>query len=128
MAFAHHSASACQGSDKGDDGPFPRSPETAVMQGKVRGVRDPRLLGPRWTRLPAPVELSEPAAAGDRGATAEPRNGSLREILEERIRDPRTAARPLASLTNALARLEVEEQGRAAKQLHPSARHAHART
>src|SRR6266516_1371363 len=28
-----------------------------------------------------------------------------------RIRDPRTAARDLASLTNALARLEVEEQG-----------------
>jgi hypothetical protein len=47
---------------------------------------------------------------GDRGATAEPHNRSLREILEARIRNPRTAARDLASLTNALARLEVEEQ------------------
>jgi len=37
--------------------------------------------------------------------------GSVREILEARIRDPRTAARDLASLANALARLEVEEQG-----------------
>jgi hypothetical protein len=55
-------------------------------------------------------ERSEPAAAPDRGLTAEPRNGSLREILEARIRDPRTAARDLASLTNALARLEVEER------------------
>jgi hypothetical protein len=34
----------------------------------------------------------------------------VREILEARIRDPRAAARDLASLTNALARLEVEEQ------------------
>lgn len=41
----------------------------------------------------------------------QPHNGSVREILEARIRDPRTAARDLASLTNALARLEVEEQG-----------------
>jgi hypothetical protein len=55
-------------------------------------------------------ERGEPAGADDRGPTAEPHNGSLRDILEARIRDPRTAARDLASLTNALARLEVEEQ------------------
>jgi hypothetical protein len=30
---------------QGDDGPFPRSLEHAVMQGKVRGVRDSRPLG-----------------------------------------------------------------------------------
>jgi hypothetical protein len=55
-------------------------------------------------------ERSEPAGAADQVEQAEPHNGSLREILEARIRDPRTAARDLASLTNALARLEVDEQ------------------
>jgi hypothetical protein len=55
-------------------------------------------------------ELSEPARAGDLGGTAEPHEGSLREILETRIRDPRTSARDLASLTNALDRLKVAKQ------------------
>jgi len=32
----------------------------------------------------------------------------MREILEARIRDPKTSARDLASLSNALAKLEVE--------------------
>jgi len=41
---------------------------------------------------------------------AQPRTGSMRELLEARIRDPRTSARDLASLTNALARLHDEEQ------------------
>jgi hypothetical protein len=35
--------------------------------------------------------------------------GSTREILEARIRDPRTPARDLASLANALARLTTDE-------------------
>jgi transposase-like protein len=56
-------------------------------------------------------EPGEPAGAADRVEKAEPHNRSVREILEERIRDPRTAARDLASLTNALARLEAKEQG-----------------
>jgi hypothetical protein len=34
MAFAHHPASACQGVQDGDDGPFVRPLERAVMQGK----------------------------------------------------------------------------------------------
>lgn len=36
--------------------------------------------------------------------------GSLREILQARIHDPNTSARDLASLANALARLEDEKQ------------------
>jgi hypothetical protein len=36
--------------------------------------------------------------------------GSLRELLEARIRDPKTSARDLASLSNALARLPAEQQ------------------
>jgi hypothetical protein len=42
---SHHSASALPGVRPGDDGPFPRSLEQAVVQGKVRGVRDSRPLG-----------------------------------------------------------------------------------
>ncbi len=71
----------------------------------------PSLVARHHARAKRERELSEPAPAGDRGASAEPHNGSVREILEARIRDPRTAARDLASLTNALARVEVEEQG-----------------
>jgi len=33
----------------------------------------------------------------------------MRELLEARIRDPKTSARDLASLTNALARLQEEQ-------------------
>ena len=41
--------------------------------------------------------------------SARPINGSLSEILDARIRDPKTPARDLASLTNALSRLNKEE-------------------
>ena len=41
--------------------------------------------------------------------SARPINGSLGEILDARIRDPNTPARDLASLTNALSRLNKEE-------------------
>ena len=70
----------------------------------------PSLVARHQARAKRARELSERAPGGDRGASAEPHNCSVREILEARIRDPRTAARDLASLTNALARLEVEEQ------------------
>lgn len=55
-------------------------------------------------------EPNEPARGRDRGLTAEPHTGSMREILEARIRDPKTSARDLASLMNALARLDAEEE------------------
>jgi hypothetical protein len=56
-------------------------------------------------------ELSDRTAGPDLGLTSEPQNGSMREILEARIRDPKTSARDLASLTNALARLQEEAPG-----------------
>ena len=56
-------------------------------------------------------ELSDRPQGLDLGLTGEPPNGSMREILEARIRDPKTSARDLASLTNALARLQEEQQG-----------------
>jgi hypothetical protein len=49
----HHGV-GLPGVQEGDDGPFPLSLEHAVMQGKARGVRDPRPLGPGWTSLPFP--------------------------------------------------------------------------
>ncbi len=58
----------------------------------------PSLVARHHARAKRERELSEPAPAGDRGASAEPHDGSVREILEARIRDPRTAARDLASL------------------------------
>ena len=48
-------------------------------------------------------ELSEPVCASEPGVNAEPHSGSLREILEARIRDPQTSARDLAALTNTVA-------------------------
>jgi hypothetical protein len=42
MANAYHQRIGLPGVRQGDDGPFPRSLEHAVMQGKVRG-------GPRFT-------------------------------------------------------------------------------
>lgn len=53
--------------------------------------------------------LSEPAPGHDPALTADRHSGSMRELLEARIRDPRTSARDLASLANALARLDAEE-------------------
>jgi hypothetical protein len=56
-------------------------------------------------------ERSEPAGAADRVKKAEPHNRSLREILEARIRDPKTAARDLASLTKRLAAWKWRSSG-----------------
>jgi hypothetical protein len=52
MALAHPSGVGLPGVREGHDVPFPRSLGHAVMQGKVRGVRDSRPLGRGWTRLP----------------------------------------------------------------------------
>jgi len=41
--------------------------------------------------------------------TAEPHTGSMRELLETRIRDPKTSARDLAALVNSLAKLDGED-------------------
>jgi hypothetical protein len=44
----------------------------------------------------------------DLGLSGEPHTGSMREILEARLRDPRTSPRDLASLANAIAKLDAE--------------------
>jgi hypothetical protein len=53
-------------------------------------------------------EANEPARGHDRGVTADTHSGSIREILEARIRDPKLSARDLASLANALVKLDEE--------------------
>lgn len=55
------------------------------------------------------------AGVSERRLSVEPQTGSVREILEARIRDPRTSARDLASLINAQARLDADEQPSAAE-------------
>jgi hypothetical protein len=64
-------------------------------------------------------EANEPARRRDVGLSADPHEGSMRELLEARIRDPRTSARDLASLMNALAKLK-EGQKRAGSDGQPS--------
>jgi hypothetical protein len=70
----------------------------------------PSLVARHVARAKRAREPSDRRQEPDLGLTAEPHNGSMREILEARIRDPRTSARDLASLTNTLARLKEEEK------------------
>ena len=79
----------------------------------------PSLVARHVARAKRVRELREPAGGSNPGLTADPHEGSMREILEARIRDPRTSARDLASLTNALAKLK-EEQKRAGSDGQPS--------
>lgn len=44
------------------------------------------------------------------GPAVDPHPGSMREVLEARIHDPRTSARDLAALINALAKLDEEQR------------------
>jgi hypothetical protein len=60
-------------------------------------------------------------AEDHRGEPIESGSVSIREILEARIRDPKTSARDLASLVNALARLETLENPTPA--LNPQSQH-----
>ena len=71
----------------------------------------PSLVARHVARAKRARELSDSTQEPDLGPTAELDNGSTREILEARVRDPRTSARDLASLTNALARLKEEKRG-----------------
>jgi hypothetical protein len=54
-------------------------------------------------------ELRELEQVAQADRSNRPIEGSMREILEARIRDPKTPARDLASLSNALARLIADE-------------------
>jgi hypothetical protein len=69
----------------------------------------PSLVARHVARARRARALSDRTPEPDPSLTAEPHNGSMREILEARIRDPRTSARDLASLTNSLAHLKEEE-------------------
>ena len=79
----------------------------------------PSLIARHVARARRSREPGEPVHERDPGVTAEPHAGSMRELLEARIRDPKTSARDLASLTNALDRLPDEEQ----QSCHPSLQH-----
>jgi len=69
----------------------------------------PSLVARHVARAKRAREPGDRGQDADLGLSAAPQNGSMREILEARIRDRRTSARDLASLTNALARLKEEE-------------------
>src|SRR5438876_732846 len=79
----------------------------------------PSLIARHVARARRSREPGEPVHGRGPGVTAEPHAGSMREILGARIRDPKTSARDLASLTNALDRLPDEEQ----QSCHPSLQH-----
>jgi hypothetical protein len=55
-------------------------------------------------------ELSDRTQEPDLVLASEPHTGSIREILEARIPDPKTSARDLSSLVNSLAKLDEEQE------------------
>src|SRR5438552_16843141 len=65
----------------------------------------PSLIARHVSRAKRARGLGELTQGHDPGLNGERQSGSLRELLEARIRDPKTSARDLASLTNALDRL-----------------------
>ena len=70
----------------------------------------PSLVARHVARARRARELNELTQAPGPDLGAEQHSGSMREILEARIRDPKTSGRDLASLTNALARLQEEKE------------------
>jgi hypothetical protein len=72
----------------------------------------PSLVARHLGRARRARERDKPAQQTTSGPTAEQHHGSMRELLEARIRDPNTSARDLASLVNSLARLNGEEGSR----------------
>jgi hypothetical protein len=69
----------------------------------------PSLIARHLAKAKRARALGELTQKRDPGPAAE-QSGSMREILEARIRDPQTSARDLASLINALARAREEEE------------------
>jgi hypothetical protein len=66
----------------------------------------PSLVARHVARAKRARELGDCRDEADLAPTAVPHAGSMREILEARIRDPSTSARDLASLTNVLVKLD----------------------
>jgi hypothetical protein len=69
----------------------------------------PSLIARHVAKATRARELGELSEGPALDLKAQPHTGSMRELLEARIRDPRTSARDLASLLNARARLDAEE-------------------
>ena len=86
--------------------------DTGISQRELARRYDcaPSLVARHVAKATRTRELSDRTQEPDLALTAEPHAGSMREILEARIRDPRTSARDLASLTNSLARLKDEDK------------------
>ena len=70
----------------------------------------PSLIARHRAKAKRARELSERTQAPDLILTADAHTGSMREILQARIRDPKTSARDLASLVNSLAKLDEEQE------------------
>jgi hypothetical protein len=70
----------------------------------------PSLIARHVARAREARDFTDITREADVAAAADELTGSLREILEGRLRDPKTSARDLASLANALARLKDQKQ------------------
>jgi hypothetical protein len=70
----------------------------------------PSLIARHMAKAVRARELGELADKRDPDPVTEEQSGSMREILEARIRDPQTSARDLASLINSFARAGEEEE------------------
>jgi hypothetical protein len=94
--------------------------DAGTTQRELAGRYDcvPSLIARHVSRAKRARRLSERTQEHAPGMNGERQSGSMRELLEARIRDPKTSARDLASLTNALARLHEEEQPSGRPSLH----------
>lgn len=68
----------------------------------------PSLIARHVAKAKSARELTNPEEEPETDPSVGPIEGSTREILEARIRDPKTPGRDLASLANALTRLNKE--------------------
>jgi hypothetical protein len=69
----------------------------------------PSLVHRHLARAKRARELTDRVEGPDTERSVEPIEGSVRDILEARIRDPHISARDLASLMNARSKLDAEE-------------------
>lgn len=77
----------------------------------------PSLVHRHVARAKRARELADREEEPDTERSVEPSEGSVRDIVEARIRDPYTSARDLASLMNALSKLDAEEASTADDEL-----------
>ena len=77
----------------------------------------PSLVHRHVARAKRARELADRVVEPDTERIVEPIEGSVRDLVEARIRDPHISARDLASLMNALSKLDVEEASAADDEL-----------